>query len=300
MPWQKSDPRVYRKSQIVLAVVLAVILVAVLVVAFMYWRDSRSSESTPPPEPYRQSVQETSPAAEAVPAPEAEVVDATSLQRAVDTWVADQSGTASIMITDIQGTPLAIHDADRPYFAASIYKLYVAYEGYRLVDAGNVSADTPYLGTTTRGQCLDIMIRNSDSPCAEKMWAELGKPEITTQLKTYGIDTTNMSALTTTAKDAAVMVARIARGEGLSADSQAKYLASMRDQIYRDTLNQSFAPGVTVYNKIGFRELVEYHDVALVDFGSDKKLVVSVLTEDVGTAPIIALGKALQGVVQSQ
>ena len=217
------------------------------------------------------------------------------LQATLDDWVEAQSGTASVVITDTDGVVLASHNDDQVYFAASIYKLYVAYEGYRGVEAGELNPDEDYINGNTLAECLDIMIRESDSPCAEKLWVQLGKETVNDILKTYGLTNTSMTLIRTSAADAAIMLARIARGQGLSEASQAAYLASMKDQIYRDALNAGFDdPSITVYNKIGFREQIEYHDTAFVELEDGRRLVVSVMTENVGTRQIAALGTALQ------
>src|SRR5690606_24218516 len=66
--------------------------------------------------------------------------DKRRLQAAVDDWVvARPSMTASVVITDADGNILASSNPDEVYFAASLYKLYVAYEGYRQLDGGETA-----------------------------------------------------------------------------------------------------------------------------------------------------------------
>ena len=216
-------------------------------------------------------------------------------------WGNSINGTAGVVISDgDDGSLIATLNPDEVFFAASIYKLYVAYEGYRQIDAGQADPDEVYLGEFTRLECLDKMIRESDSPCAEKLWNELGKEETTSQLQTYGINNTSMTSITTTAADAAIMLVRIAQGEGLSEQSQQLFLQSMEDQIYRDTLNNSFAEATfgdtfVVQNKIGFRELDEYHDTAIIQLpDTDRTLIMSVMTSNVGTNNIVRLGEAIK------
>lgn len=215
-----------------------------------------------------------------------------ALQATLDKWAADQTGTASVVITDTSGEVLAKHNPNDEMFAASIYKLYVAYEGYRQLDAGAVDPSEIYVGGWTRKKCLDEMIRSSHSPCAEKLWAELGKQATTDKLITYGITNTDMTALTTTADDAAKMLVRIQQGVGLSKASQQAFLTSMKQQIYRDALPSGFVG--TVYDKVGFRETTEYHDVGILEFKDGRRLIVSVMTENVGTAGIRQLAEVIQ------
>lgn len=220
-----------------------------------------------------------------------------NLQPVVDSWAAGIGGQQSVVVQDIgSGKILAAHNADKQYFAASIYKLYVAYIGYQLIDNGTYNPDELYQGGRTRAQCLDAMIRSSDSPCAEKLWNEIGKENITTRLKPYGIERTSMSGLTTTAGDSAIILKRLYDGKDLKPASRKAMLDSMLGQIYRSALPAGFTSD-KVYDKVGFRGTSEYHDVAIVSFDDGSGLIVSVLTTDTGTRNIAALAKDIKRAV---
>ena len=88
-------------------------------------------------------------------------------------------------------------------------------------------------------------------------------------------------------------------GDGLSDSSRSAFMESMKNQVYRDTLNKSFEQSAVVYNKIGFNELLEYHDTAIIEFSDGRALIVSILTSKVGTKNIVNLGTILQEVVSS-
>ena len=234
---------------------------------------------------------------EELPEPKA-VFDDVNLQSVLDSWAAGVGDKASVTLADEEGNVLASVNKDRVYFAASVYKLYVAYYGYGQVDAGAVDPKEQYINGHTRVECLDLMIRESDSPCAEKLWAELGKTNLTEQLQQIGINNTSMTNINTTSYDAAVMLARISRGEGLSEQSRDAFLNSAGNQIYRDALNKGFSDQLIVYNKIGFRELDEYHDVAIVELVDDgRKFILSVLTDGVGTKSIASLGTQIESII---
>ncbi len=219
-----------------------------------------------------------------------------ALQSVLDDWYTGlpESSRAAVVLMDEEGNEIASVSRDEAFFTASIYKLYVAYEGYRMVDAGVYDTAIPYLNGKSLGECLDLMIRESNSPCAEKMWNGIGKEQLDTKMKEYGLKNTSMLGLSTTAEDAAIILARIERGEGLSKESQAKFLESMKTQIYRDTLNVGFSSNVIVYNKIGFNGQLEYHDTAIAKLTDGRTIVVSVLTSEVGTKNIVALGQKLE------
>ncbi len=298
MAWRRN-PVQHKKSQILLALILLAVLIIFVALLLLFRNESSNQGEQVAVQPPISATNEVVNKSEEVVVPVDTNAEAKLLQDALDKWVTGISGNASVVIASEDGTVLASHDPSRVYFGASIYKLYVAYAGYKQVDAGQVDPTEVYLNGKTRAECLDLMIRNSDSPCAEKLWAEIGKPELTQQLKSYGINNTNMSAITTTSADAATILSMISRGSGLSKSSQGAFLESMNEQIYRDTLNVSFE-NEKVYNKIGFNEQVEYHDTAIVEFNGGRRLIISVLTENVGTKNIIALGDAIRNVILAE
>jgi hypothetical protein len=292
MAWNKSlNPRKYKDSQQILAFLL---LIALIVVGLLVWFiSSRTSDSNVTE--VDESIVQDSTRENKTDESEQLAFNAIELQAIVDSWVQASGGTSSVVVSDTDNNILAAHNADKIYFAASIYKLYVAYEGYQQVDSGAVDPEELYINGNTRGECLDLMIRDSDSPCAEKLWNELGKAEITEQLKTYGIENTSMEAITTTAFDASLLLGRVVRGEGLSDKSRTAYLDSMKDQdeLYRRGLPSGFTVS-TVYNKVGWNELVEWHDSAIVELTDGRKLIVAVMSENVGYTNISKLGTEIE------
>jgi beta-lactamase class A len=227
--------------------------------------------------------------------------DATALQSAVDSWFTTAGGgSASVVIVDPKdGSVLASLNPDAQYFTASLYKLYVAYEGYKQVDVAAVDPSESYQEGRSRAECLDLMIRESDSPCGEKMWAEIGKQNLTQILKGYGLQNTDMTALRTTAADTARMLRRISTSEGLSEASQTAYLDSMKTQqtLYRRGLPSGFSSEVVVYNKVGWNEQQEYHDAAIVELPDGRRVVIAMLTSGVGTRNISGLAQALEPIL---
>ena len=235
-----------------------------------------------------------------IPAEKPFFADITAVQQEIDNWAASlpQGSSASVVVADTDGTVLAEYNKDESYFAASIYKLYVAYAGYQQVDATVVEPEELYVNGNTRIECLDLMIRDSDSPCAEKLWNELGKQELTDQLIGYGIKDSSMTNITTTASDAAIMLGRIVRGQGLELPSKTAFLESMKEQIYTRALRTGFSDAVTVYSKVGFRDLDEYHDVGIIELANGRQAILSVMTNNVGTSRIADLASSLELLIE--
>ncbi len=211
----------------------------------------------------------------------------------VNSWSAKNKGTESVVVAELNGNVLASSTPEKTFFAASIYKLYVVYLGYQDVDAGLHRLDEPFLNGWTRGKCLDEAIRSSHSPCAEKLMKELGKANIQNRLQAYGLTTTKMSALTTSANDVSIILGRLSQGNDLSAASSQSMLDSMLGQQYRNGLPKGLSNS-QVYDKVGFRDQSEYHDVAIVRLADGRQVIVSVLTSNVGVSSIAQLAASLQ------
>ncbi len=232
-----------------------------------------------------------------VTAKEKPLFDSQTLQTTIDTWSADTPGEKAVVAMTPEGKMLASINPDSTFFAASLYKLYTAYLGYQDIDAGKANSAEDYNSGRTRSECLDVMIKESDSPCAERLLSELGKADVMSRLQAIGITNTSMVSLSTTAKDAATMLAIIARGEGLTPASHSTLLKSMHDQIFRDALVNGFSDELAVYDKVGFNELVEYHDIAIVELKDGRKFILAVLTEGVGTRNIAELARRVEAML---
>jgi beta-lactamase class A len=268
------------------ALITAVVMIILIVPGLLWFSretDEAVTESEPPvaEEPVEQE------------APQTPEYSAEEVSQVLQSWAQNQSGQYGVTILDDEGELLAETNGEQVFFAASIYKLYVAYAGYQKIDDGTYSGAEPYLNGKTRLECLIAMIEVSDSPCAEKMWIELGRADIDRQLESYGVNNTSMLGVTTSSRDAALLLARLHQGLDLSTISREKFLQSLEDQIYRDALPEGFDETATVRNKVGFREQDEYHDVAIVEMRDGRVLIVSVLTNGVGPSNIARLGTLL-------
>src|SRR5690606_24669257 len=78
------------------------------------------------------------------------------VQPLIDAWAAQQSGKASVVVYDLENDMvIGSLNPDEVYFAASIYKLYVAYEGYLALQRGTHDPSEIHVAGQTRAECLD-------------------------------------------------------------------------------------------------------------------------------------------------
>lgn len=217
------------------------------------------------------------------------------VQPVIDAWAAKQRGSAGVVVYDLANKKTsAVLNPDKTFFTASIYKLFVAYEGYQKIADGTYALSDDYLFDYNRGRCLDEMIRSSYSPCGEKMWNELGKSTLSAKLKTYGVKNTDMTGLQTSAADAAIVLQRLYDRLDLTDEHTNLYLDSLKSQPakYRTGLPAGF-PDATVYNKVGWNEDLEWHDTAIVSLPNGRSYVICLLTRGVGSRHVVELAKSL-------
>ncbi len=219
------------------------------------------------------------------------VVDADKLQAVVSAWAKKYSGHVSVTVQASGGAVLASSDQQKQYFTASIYKLYVAYLASQDIDAGLHSQADLFLSTYTRGDCITRMVQLSDSPCAEKMMAELGKQNMQNRLQALGLTDTSMARLHTSTKDASLVTGLISNGTGLSQQSADRLRSAMLQQQHRNALPAGFA-GYQVGNKVGFHD-TGYNDTGFVNVPNSATFIVTIFTDGVRSNSITELSKLL-------
>lgn len=213
-----------------------------------------------------------------------------NLQPVVDSWLAKQSAEYGIVVYDPANKQIiASHEPDTKFFAASLYKLYVAY--LALVDFQTGAQDPNEVLTQgfTRKECVDKMIRESYSPCGEAMMASMGQETLRQRVSDMGIKNTIFAGITTTAQDSALILQYIVEGRDLNADSTAFLKDAMRiqPQKYRNGLAKG-APEATWETKVGWNETYNYHDVGIMTLKNGRQYVVAILSHNNGSSVPIA------------
>lgn len=231
-------------------------------------------------------------------------------QTVVNEWVRSVSGNKSVMIYDLDRDELVgSYNSKENYGTASLYKLFVVYEGYRRLESGEWQADEP-AGSTgyTVLECLDLAIRESYSPCAETLWAEIGHDELDKIIKTdFGIANSDISVLTSNPEDIMKMMKLFyehsdINDEVLVANMKDSFLNQPKTEYnWRQGLPSGFSDTVNVYNKVGW-EFNEngnywniYHDAAIVEFPEkDRHFIVVAMTNKVPYQQIRKLGSMVE------
>lgn len=230
-------------------------------------------------------------------------------QPLVDEWAKSVNGNRSVMIYDLERDEVVgEYNVTEKYSTASLYKLFVVYEGYRRVQSGEWQSDDP-AGSTgyTVLECLDLAIRESYSPCAETLWNYIGRDSLNNIIvNDFEIVDSDLSHLISNPVD----VMRMMRVFYWHKDITDEVLiARMKDSFINQPATeynwrQGLPSGFTranVYNKVGWDYDPDdgrwnvYHDAAIVEFPEENRhFVVVVMTSQVPFQRIRELGAAIE------
>lgn len=211
-------------------------------------------------------------------------VDSVDVQPIIDQFVSRSSVDYGIEVYDVAaGKVIGSHQPDKQYFTASIYKLYVAYLSLQRMQSGEFT-DTPnYLGERSRMGCIAYTIETSDSPCGEKLMGDITQSAMGKELQAFGLKNSPFPGFKTTAHDANLILRKILEQKELNADSTAYLKKAMNTQVYRNGLPKGFSEA-QVYDKVGFNEDINFHDVGIVEFANGRTYLVSMFTEGQGSS----------------
>ena len=233
-------------------------------------------------------------------------------QETIDNWVSGVGGNKSVMIYDLdRGELVGSYNPDEKYSTASVYKLFVVYEGYRRVQSGEWQGDAA-AGTTgyTVKECLDLSIRRSYSPCAETLWGMIGRAELDRIVADeFGLVNSNISNLISTPRDVMAVMKLFYDHKSIK-DQQLVDL--MKDSFlnqpvteynWRQGLPSGFSRA-NVYNKVGWdyngKSWNIYHDAAIVEFpDQDRHFIVVVMSNQVPFERIRDFGSRVESVFYS-
>lgn len=213
-------------------------------------------------------------------------ISAADVQEALDEWLLSNTGTYGVSITNLDtGDVIARANQDREFFIASLYKLYLAYIGYQDIETGVLDGSALLADDATVAECLDLMIRESDSPCGEALLAKYDRADLQSRLEADGIVGIDVNGFTITASGAGQLLLAINSGPYSALES------SMRRQIYDEGLKQAY-PDYEVSNKVGFSE-IDWHDIGYVDGLGRQRLSIVILSEGAGSSKVRSLAEAV-------
>jgi len=241
--------------------------------------------------------------------------DDAALDALVRSTLSGFEGEYSVVVRNLEDGRSASLNAGHVYYAASLFKLALLLEAYRQHDAGEIdfaellTLEKKYadydLGTLedlglaegdklTVADALKAMIIVSDTPTAVMIQDLVNPARVDQTLRSLGINDMSVTTydLPTTAHDMALLMAAVAAGEGVGAESRREMLALLLQESMRDGIPSGVPPNSAVAHKSGnFTDAT--HDVALV-WGPGGPYVIAVLSDrSWDSEPIRAVSRAV-------
>lgn len=267
-----------------------------------------------PGEPEQPSMVE--PEVEELPEPEEPVIEITPInfQPIIDEWAESTGGRKGIIIYDLDLDKIAgEYNADTKFETASLYKLFVVYEGYRRIQNGSFDPDEDAGWTGyTISECLDLAIRESHSPCAETLWAIIDRDELNEIAQhDFGIADVIVSSLRATPTEIMQIMKLFYEhphitNEVLISQMQDSFLNQpITTYDWRRGLPSGFSENVNVYNKVGWNWNGEYwtiyDDAAILDFvNEDRHFIAVVMTSGTRYQEISNFGAQIEETFYNQ
>jgi beta-lactamase class A len=186
------------------------------------------------------------------------------------------AGTHGVMVFDPYSGKIASLNADRPFVAASLSKLYALLTLYRAASRGELSLDDkitmrssdvwaygtgvlykhPVGYTMTLRECAKFMIRESDNTAELMLNRYLEEKRIEAELHRIGADSTRYwhPINTTTPNDILLVLKKIADPSYTSPQLSAEMLELMTNTSFEERLPQPLPQETRVAHKIGSYE----------------------------------------------
>lgn len=262
---------------------IIILLVAILAICGLgYWffvRDNDSNKSV--------SQTEQTPLEEEQKQQEYKQID---LQATVDAWNSKYPADYFISVIDLQtGKVIGQNNPDEPVFAASLYKIYVAYLSLMDFQTGAQDPNDILIAGQTKRECVDKMIRSSDSPCGEAMMAEIGQTTLNKRVVDMGMTNTIFNGIQTSAGDSALILKYLNEGRDLNKENTEFLLDAMKTQDAKFKRGlQTGAPDATWQTKVGWNEDINYHDIGIMTLPDGRKFAVAILAKGSGSPEPIA------------
>jgi beta-lactamase class A len=205
------------------------------------------------------------------------IADSKELKALVDKLASGAKSDVYISVRDLKTGAMADSGGGTSITSASLYKLFVANQIYRQVDAGKLSLSKKLPRGKTVAQCLQPMIVVSDNACGAQLGDLLKWGAQDIDLRNQGYNGTSLDDLPrTSSNDVALLYARLYAGRLLSEKSNALFLELLKDQTIVNRLPQGLPTGTEIAHKTG--DLYGYmHDAGIV-YGLKTDYVVTVMS----------------------
>jgi beta-lactamase class A len=234
-----------------------------------------------------------------VPTPPRPRIDP-GLERLVEERLGADASHYAVVIEALDDGRMISIDADRIFYAASLFKLEVMYEIFHQRDAGVLNFSEEYVASdyyagfdvgphrvepcdrVSIGDLLAAMMSISDNVAAVMLQDRAGAGNINAAMSALGLEQTRLTedgTLPATASDLARLIEAIARGEAVSHAASTAMADLMATEELNDRIPAHLPAGTLVEHKTGNWDQAT-HDAGIVH--GKKDAYVMVLLSDMG------------------
>jgi beta-lactamase class A len=177
----------------------------------------------------------------------------------------------AVYVTNIEDGKGLSMDGVRPFYAASLYKVWALLEAYHQRNAGLLNFSEEYVGSSyyvslglnpgevdaceliSLDRAIDRMMAISDNVAANMVLDRVGAGNINTALSGFGMRSTGFfgNQMPTTASDMALLLEAIARGAALNEATSLEMLARLESEVIDDRIPALLPAGTFVAHKTG-------------------------------------------------
>jgi beta-lactamase class A len=206
----------------------------------------------------------------------------------------------AVVALDLNTGATLTADADTPYRAASVNKLELALDVYQRAQKGLLNLDStvvindadiqhygtgtiqlsPAPQTLTYRQLVKVMIEESDNTAAFVIGDRIGLGNMQSDVQGWGLAHTSLADNTTTARDTATLLQKLAGHTLLTAAASSELIGYLEDTAWSDRVQSGVPEGVLVAHKIG-TDVDVFNDAAIV-FNGSHPYVLTVLGSGAG------------------
>jgi beta-lactamase class A len=233
------------------------------------------------------------------------------LQQTLDAALADEADDYAYVVKDLRTGEGAMHNPDKVFNSASVFKLWVMYEVFHQQSLGLLNWNdelvvSPYYDSfalsprrtelcqqLTVADALDAMLSISDNAAAVLLQDLVGSGNVNRAIEALGVKESGLfeDGLPLTASDVALLLEAIGRGQAVSSAASSEMLLLMSREGIDDGLVDGVPPRTLVAHKTGNWSDAT-HDVGIVYGPKGPYLFVALSDTDHETSVIKALSEA--------
>jgi len=223
-----------------------------------------------------------------------------NFQTQLASYLAGLAGTYAVAVVDVQTGATIGQNQDVTLTAASVNKLELVVELYRLAEQGQLNLDSTTViaadeiqnyGTGTiqlkgAGQVYSwrdlatLMIEESDNTAAYVIGNRLGLGNVQNDIQGWGLTHTSITDNTTTARDTATLLQKLANHTLLPAAASEELIGYLENTAWTDRIESGVPEGVPVAHKIG-TDVGVFNDAGIV-YNGNHPYVLAVLGDGAG------------------